>query len=132
MVIEILVAVVAVVVLFELLEHVIVPLAGARAGRRGRPLTGAEGMVGRQAEVRRWSGSSGTVLVNGEWWQAESSSPLREGDTVTVVGIENLSLVVAPERGNEPSAPQSSPPEGPPRRLASPPTTRVPSSTHRR
>jgi membrane-bound serine protease (ClpP class) len=131
-VIEILVAVVAVVVLFELLEHVIVPLAAARAGRRGRPLTGAEGMVGRQAEVRRWSGRSGTVLVNGEWWQAESGSPLREGETVTVVGIENLSLVVAPAQGDEPAAPQSSPPDGPPRRLASPPMTRVPSSTHRR
>lgn len=132
MVIEILVAIVAVVVLFELLEHVIVPLAGARAGRRGRPLTGAEGMVGRQAEVRRWSGGSGTVLVHGELWQAESGSQLRVGDTVTIVEIENLSLVVAPAQGDEPSAPQPSPPDGPPRRLASPPTTRVPSSTQRR
>lgn len=132
MVIEILVAVVAVVVLFELFEHVIVPLAAARAGRWGRPLTGAEGMVGRPAEVRRWSRSSGTVLVNGELWQAESRSPLREGDAVTVVGIDNLTLVVAPEQGGGPSVPQPSPPEGPPRRLASPPTTRVPSSTQRR
>jgi membrane-bound serine protease (ClpP class) len=131
-IIEILVAVVAVVVLFELFEHVIVPLAAARAGRGGRPLTGAEGMVGRQAEVRRWSKSTGTVLVSGELWQAESRSPLREGDTVTVVGIENLTLVVAPEQGGEPSAPQPSPPDGPPRRLASPPTTRDPSSTQRR
>jgi membrane-bound ClpP family serine protease len=131
-VIEFLVAVVAAVVVIELLEHVIVPLAAARARRWGRPMTGAEGMVGRRAVVRRWSGRDGTVLVNGEWWQAESGSPLREGDTATVVGIENRILVVTPERGGELSAPQSSPPDGPPRRLASPPTTRVPSSTHRR
>lgn len=133
MVIEFLVAVVAVVVLVELFEHVIVPLAAARAGRFGRPLTGAEGMVGRQAEVRRWSGgSTGTVLVNGELWQAESRSPLREGDAVTVLGIENLTLVVAPEPGSEPSVAQPSPPDGPVRRLASPPAARVPSSTQRR
>jgi membrane-bound serine protease (ClpP class) len=131
-VIEFLVAAVAAVLVFEFFEHVIVPLVAARAGRGGQPLTGAEGMVGRQAVVRRWSGRVGTVLVNGELWQAESRSPLREGDTATVVGIGNLTLVVVPEQGGEPSVPQSSPPDGPPRRLASPPITRVPSSTQRR
>lgn len=118
--------------MFELFEHVLVPLAAARAGRGGQPLTGAEGMVGRQSLVRRWSGRDGKVLAGGEPWQAESRSPLQEGDTVTVLGVDNLTLAVAPEQGGDPSVGQSSLPDGPPRQLASPPTTRVPSSTQRR
>jgi membrane-bound ClpP family serine protease len=129
---EALVTVVALVVVFELFEHVLVPLAAARAGRGGQPLTGAEGMVGKQALVRRWSGRDGKVLVGGELWQATSRDPLEPGDTATVMAVVNLTLELARSGDQEPSAGQPSLPDGPPRRPASPPATRVPSSTQRR
>jgi membrane-bound serine protease (ClpP class) len=91
-----LIAVIALVIVFEVLEHVIVPLIGARAGRRRPPLTGAEGMVGRVVEVRRWSGREGVVSVSGEVWRAQSRTPLAAGDEATVVAVGNLTLYVEP------------------------------------
>ena len=93
---KVLIAVIAVVILLEVVEHVIIPLIGARAGRGRRPLTGTEGMVGKVVEVRRWSGSEGTVAVAGELWQARSHTPLSAGDEATVVAVSNLTLHVEP------------------------------------
>jgi membrane-bound ClpP family serine protease len=93
---EVLIAVIAVVVVFEVFEHVIIPLIGARASRRRRPLTGTEGMVGKVVEVRRWSGREGTVSVGGELWHARSGASLAAGDEATVVGVSNLTLRVEP------------------------------------
>jgi len=91
---EVLIAVIAVVILFELFEHVIIPLIAARGSRRRRAVTGPEGMVGKVVEVRRWSGREGTVSVDGELWQARSRTPLAAGDEATVVAISNLTLQV--------------------------------------
>jgi membrane-bound serine protease (ClpP class) len=128
-IVEFLIAVIALVVAFEVFEHVVVPLIAMRAGR-GRPSsTGPEGLVGRVVEVRRWSGAGGTVMVNGELWHAESRTPLSPGDTAIILGVENLTLLVkATTFGDQ----LSSPPDGPPRRFASPPAALAPSSTHRR
>ena len=96
MVVELLVALIAVVVVYELFEHVIIPLVAQRALRGQAALTGPEGLVGRTAEVRRWSGTRGTVFVNGELWEAESRLPVAVGDRVTVLAVSNLSLRVEP------------------------------------
>ncbi len=96
MIAEALIAVIALVIVFEVLEHVIIPLIGARAGRRRPPLTGAEGLVGKVVEVRRWSGREGVVSVSGELWQARSQTPLAAGDQATVVEVSNLTLRVEP------------------------------------
>jgi membrane-bound serine protease (ClpP class) len=96
MVTEVLIALVALVIVFEVFEHVIIPLVGARAGRRQQALTGAEGMVGKVVEVRRWSGREGKVSVDGELWQARSRAPLAAGDKATVVAVSNLALRVEP------------------------------------
>ena len=93
---EVLVAVIAVVIVVEVFEHVIIPLIGARASRRRQALTGPEGMVGKVVEVRRWSGRGGTVSVDGELWQARSRTPLAAGDEATVVAVSNLTLRVEP------------------------------------
>ena len=93
---EVLIAVISVVIVFEIFEHVIIPLIGARARRLGRPLTGAEGMVGKVVEVRRWSGREGTVSVAGELWRARSRGPLATGDEATIVAVTNLTLLVEP------------------------------------
>ena len=93
---EVFITVIALVILFEVFEHVIIPLIGVRAGRGRRPLTGAEGMVGKVVEVRRWSGREGTVSVAGEFWRAQSRTPLAAGDEATVVAVNNLTLRVEP------------------------------------
>lgn len=96
MIAEVLITVIAVVILFEAIEHVIIPLIGVGAGRGRQPLTGAEGMVGKVVDVRRWSGRQGTVSVDGELWQAESRTPLAAGDAATILEVINLTLRVEP------------------------------------
>jgi membrane-bound ClpP family serine protease len=93
---EVLIAVIALFIAFEVFEHVIIPLIGVRAGRGRQPLTGPEGMVGKVVEVRRWSGLEGTVFVVGEFWQAKSRTPLAAGDEATIVAVSNLTLRVEP------------------------------------
>ena len=89
---EALIVVVAVIALFELIEHVLLPIAAAVAARKRRPATGSEGMVGKVAEVRRWSGAEGTVRVDGELWRAESRSSLAAGDQAVVRAVRGLTL----------------------------------------
>jgi membrane-bound ClpP family serine protease len=93
---NVLITVIIIVIVFEVFEHVIIPLIGVRAGRRRRPLTGPEGMVGKVVEVRRWSGREGAVFVGGEIWQAVSRTPLAAGDTATIVAVTNLMLRLEP------------------------------------
>jgi membrane-bound ClpP family serine protease len=100
---EVFVIVIAVVIVFEVFEHVIIPLIGMRAGRGRRPLTGAEGMVGKVFEVRRWSGREGTVSVAGEFWRAQSRTPLAAGDGATVVAVSILTLRLEPLARSLPS-----------------------------
>jgi len=93
---ELLITVIAVAIVFEVFEHVIIPLIGVRAGRGRQPMTGPEGMVGKVVEVRRWSGREGTVSVAGELWRAQSRTPLAAGDEATIVAVSNLTLRVEP------------------------------------
>lgn len=89
---EALIIVVAAVAIFELAEHVVIPIAVAVAARKRRPATGAEGMVGKVAEVIRWSETEGTVRVDGELWRGESRSPLAAGDQAVVRAVRGLTL----------------------------------------
>jgi len=93
---EIFIALIAAVAVFELFEHVLLPLAALWRQKSRRPVTGAEGMHGKLALVRQWHGGSGQVLVDGELWRAVSEAPLSEGDSVAVEAVEGLTLRVAP------------------------------------
>jgi membrane-bound serine protease (ClpP class) len=75
---------------------------GRRLARRWRPKTGAEAMIGMQAEVVSPMHPLGQVRVNGELWEARSIVGADVGDTVVVRGMEGLTLVVEPlvERGS--------------------------------
>ncbi|MBS0367430.1 MAG: nodulation protein NfeD [Proteobacteria bacterium] len=67
----------------------------ARAQRR--PVaTGAAAMVGASAEVVGEFAGRGQVRYGGELWQARSQAPLRAGETVRIVRVENLTLWVEP------------------------------------
>lgn len=56
--------------------------------------TGAEGMVGEIGEVIESRGANLVVRARSEIWHAESAAPLREGDRVKVVAVEDLTLRV--------------------------------------
>jgi membrane-bound ClpP family serine protease len=91
---EVVFFVVAAIVLFELVEHVVIPIAAAAAARKRPAVTGAEGMVGKVAVVKLWSEREGQVVVDGEVWKATSNSPLVPGDTATVRSLRGLTLRV--------------------------------------
>ena len=67
---------------------------GRRLARRWRPRTGAEAMVGREAEVVAPCHPNGTVRIQGELWNARADAGADPGDTVRVEAVEDLTLVV--------------------------------------
>jgi membrane-bound serine protease (ClpP class) len=56
--------------------------------------TGAEGMIGQEGIAVGDVHESGKVLVEGEYWEAMSDLPIKAGDKVRVVGLENLKIRV--------------------------------------
>lgn len=84
------------IVLFEIIEHAVIPLIGYVLSRKKRPVSGAEGMVGKVAEVRRWHNNKGQVFVNGELWQAVCRVSMVKGDRAIIREVEGLTLKVEP------------------------------------
>lgn len=74
------------------------------AVRRRRVRTGAEGLIGQIAVVRRWDGATGSVSLQGGVWQARRSATVEEepiaeleaGDRVVVERLSGLTLSVRP------------------------------------
>ena len=62
--------------------------------------TGREGIVGEKGTARSDISTSGTVLVHGELWQAQSDEPVEKGAQVIVVGTEGLTLKVRKTGGH--------------------------------
>lgn len=91
-----LIALIVAFVLFEIIEHVVVPLVGFMLGRKRRPISGAEGMVGKVVEVTQWDTTEGRVIVNGELWRAICEVPLVKGDKAIIHNVEGLTLKVQP------------------------------------
>jgi membrane-bound serine protease (ClpP class) len=64
---------------------------------RRRPVrTGIQQMVGAMGEVINWSEGRGRVHVQGEIWDARSSSNIAKGQKVRVTGGSGLTLTVEP------------------------------------
>ena len=61
-----------------------------------RVMTGKSGMVGERGVAYTDLKPEGQVFVHGEYWQAESETPVAAGDTVEVVQVVNLKLHVRP------------------------------------
>jgi membrane-bound serine protease (ClpP class) len=69
----------------------------ALRSRRRPVITGREEMVGATGVVQDWKDGAGHVFVHSERWRAVSDAPLRAGDRVRTVAIDNLTLTVAPD-----------------------------------
>ena len=70
---------------------------GLRLARRWKPKTGAEAMIGKEAEVVARCHPFGQVRVQGELWQARCDEGADVRDTVRIERIEGLTLVVTKE-----------------------------------
>ena len=84
--------------LFEVVEHVVFPLAWAIKDRNRRSVCGEAGMSEKVGEVKYWQESAGQVFVNGELWSAVSEFPLSAGDRVVVQKVDRLTLTVIPSK----------------------------------
>jgi membrane-bound serine protease (ClpP class) len=65
---------------------------------RRRPIaSGAERLVGTEAEVLEWAKGGGFVWSHGERWQARGPGAVRPGEKVVIKRLDGLTLVVASE-----------------------------------
>lgn len=74
--------------------------AGVRA-QRTKVRSGREGLIGAAGVARTDLTPGGMVYVQGEMWtaEAEGAAAIRQGDRVTVVGVEGLRVRVRPLSG---------------------------------
>jgi membrane protein implicated in regulation of membrane protease activity len=91
------VVVLAVGCVLEVVEITLLRQWSKRMGRRAKPTTGAEAMVGKTAEVAEECRPRGTVRVNGELWEARCEAGASPGDRVVVDEVDGLTLVVSPK-----------------------------------
>ncbi len=90
----------AVVVTSVLFLMFVVPI-GIKALRR-KAVTGTEEMIGAHGQVEAWGDDGGTVFVHGERWRAASDRSLSPKQAVEVVGLDGLTLRVAPREPAKP------------------------------
>ncbi len=87
--------------LFELAEHVVLPLVLAWKMRKRRSVSGAEGMVGKVVLVKAWRGGEGQVMADGELWTAVCSAELEPGDRAVIRQVHSLVLEVERTSGED-------------------------------
>ena len=102
MILKILVLILIAYLLFEFVEHIVIPLLWVILKKKKRPLTGPSGLIGEVGEVKEWGGKEGKIFVHGELWQAESEEPLSPGDKAEVQNVQGLTLTVKPHEKNTP------------------------------
>ena len=67
---------------------------GLSLARRWKPKTGAEAMIGKEAEVIAACHPLGGVRVQGERWRARCDEGADVGETVRIERLDGLTLVV--------------------------------------
>lgn len=83
-------------ILFEIIEHVIIPIVFYFVKRKKKPFTGVESLLGEVVDVRQWDGKEGQVVFKGELWKAVSEVPFKKGDKAIIQQVEGLTLKVTP------------------------------------
>jgi membrane-bound serine protease (ClpP class) len=82
-------------VVYELFEHLVIPLLWTLIKRKKKTSYGPERILGETGEVKQWQGKDGYVFVGGELWKAVSEAPLEIGNRVLIQKREGLTLTVA-------------------------------------
>ena len=71
-------------------------LAWNRTVKHRRRVVGVQTLIGKEATVTEPCRPSGQVRLDGEIWEARCAAGADPGDTVRVVGRDDLTLVVEP------------------------------------
>lgn len=87
-----LIALLAVLLIFETVEHVLIPLFGLIKNRGKHPQYGVPGMIGKSVRIRKWKKTAGQVSINGEFWKAECETPFSVGSKALIDDIDGLTL----------------------------------------
>jgi membrane-bound ClpP family serine protease len=83
-------------ILFEVIEHIVIPLVFTFIKRKKKSLTGVDSLLGEVVEVGQWKETEGQVFIKGELWRAVSDDPLMKGDKAIIQNVEGLTLKVKP------------------------------------
>ena len=84
------------VAIYEIIEHIILPLFWTIRYRHRKSAYGPSGMIGKKCVVKQWNGDRGKVWVGGELWNASSPSPLAPGSVTIIREVNNLTLLISP------------------------------------
>lgn len=68
----------------------------ALLARRNKTILGIDTMIGQTAVASDAINPHGQIFIHGELWQAESTSPIKQGDSVRVIARKGLLLFVEP------------------------------------
>ena len=82
--------------LFELIEHIVIPMVFCVRKQRQQSVTGIESMPGELVDIHQWDGQEGQVFVRGEMWKAVSEVSFTKGDKALIQQVEGLILKVQP------------------------------------
>jgi membrane-bound serine protease (ClpP class) len=94
MFLKITVGIILAYILFEIVEHAIIPLAWLILKKKRKHVTGPLGLIGEVGEIREWSGTEGKIFVHGSIWAATSDDPFTRGDRAEVLEVEGLVLKI--------------------------------------
>ena len=83
-------------ILFEIIEHIVIPMVFYFIKRKKKSVIGAESLPGEVVEIRHWKETEGQVIIKGELWRAVSDVTLKKGDKAIVKHVEGLTLKVEP------------------------------------
>ena len=89
---KIVVGIILAYLLFEIVEHMIIPAVWLIMKGKRKDVTGPLGLIGEIGEVKEWRGKEGKIFVHGSIWTATSDAPLAPGDKAKVIGVEGLEL----------------------------------------
>jgi len=93
---DIIITIIIVFVLFEVIEHAVLPLIFALRNRKKKSVSGVNGLVGEVGEVTQWDKTEGQIFVKGELWKAVCDTPLSKGDKAYIQKVKGLTLKVKP------------------------------------
>jgi membrane-bound serine protease (ClpP class) len=91
---KIVVGIILLYFLFEIVEHLVIPVVWLILKKKRKHVTGAQGLIGEVGEIKEWSGTEGKIFVHGSIWAASSDSAFTPGDKAEVIGVEGLVLKI--------------------------------------
>lgn len=94
MILKVFLFIVLAYLLFELIEHAVIPLFWFILKKKRKIVTGASGLIGEVGEIREWSDMEGRIFVHGELWWATSEESFSPGDKAEVQNVQGLTLTV--------------------------------------